>query len=897
MTSSEIRQQFLDFFKSKGHHIVPSAPIVIKNDPTLMFTNAGMNQFKDYFLGNKQSPHSRVADTQKCLRVSGKHNDLEEVGVDTYHHTMFEMLGNWSFGDPARPAGGYFKKEAIEWSWELLTSVYKIDKDLLYVTVFEGDEKEGLPFDEEACDEWAKWISPERILKGNKKDNFWEMGDTGPCGPCSEIHVDCRPAEERAAVDGKTLVNADHPQVIEIWNNVFIQFNRKKDGSLEPLPAKHVDTGMGFERLVRVLQGKTSNYDTDVFTGTIAAIEKIIGKKYDYSNSKEAIAFRVLADHIRAISFTIADGQLPSNTGAGYVIRRILRRAVRYYYSYLDYKQPLLSQLVPVIAAQFEQVFPELKQQEAFVTKVIREEEESFLRTLEKGLKRIDDIIKSASGGRINGKDAFELYDTYGFPADLTRLIASENSLTVDEAGFEAEMKQQKERSRAATAVDTEDWIIVGEDVPSQFVGYEDLNTGTRVTRYRKVSAKGKEQYQLVLEKTPFYAESGGQVGDKGKLIINDEELIISDTKKENDLIIHFTDRLPENIDQPLRAIVDTEKRVYTTYNHTATHLLHAALKQVLGVHVNQKGSLVSPDVLRFDVSHFAKITDDELRQVERIVNEKIRENLPVTIREMPKEEALKLGAMALFGEKYGDRVRVVTIDPSSVLPGQNTFSPGSREAETIPFSVELCGGTHVLHTGMIGLFVITSESAVAAGVRRIEALTGPAALQYMYERLNQNKALNELLKTNDPIKAVEKLITEKAALEKHVERLEARELVGIRNELLHKDEIINQVNFIGDIVEVSNADALKKLCADLKNHLKDFAVVLCANIGGKPFVAVSIAENVVAAKGLDAGQIIKQHVAPLIKGGGGGQKTLATAGGQEPGNLPKVIEVVKGLL
>ncbi|MGC4233169.1 MAG: alanine--tRNA ligase [Niabella sp.] len=892
MTSSEIRQQFLDFFKSKGHHIVPSAPIVIKNDPTLMFTNAGMNQFKDYFLGNKQSPHSRVADTQKCLRVSGKHNDLEEVGVDTYHHTMFEMLGNWSFGD-------YFKKEAIEWSWELLTLVYKIDKDRLYVTVFEGDEKEGLPFDEEAYDEWAKWISPERILKGKKKDNFWEMGDTGPCGPCSEIHIDCRPEEERATVDGKTLVNADHPQVIEIWNNVFIQFNRKKDSSLEPLPAKHVDTGMGFERLVRVLQGKTSNYDTDVFTGTIAAIEKIIGKEYDYSDSKEAIAFRVLADHIRAISFTIADGQLPSNTGAGYVIRRILRRAVRYYYSYLDYKQPLLSQLVPVIAAQFEQVFPELKQQEAFVTKVIREEEDSFLRTLEKGLRRIDDIIKSASGGRINGKDAFELYDTYGFPADLTRLIASENNLTVDEEGFEAEMKQQKERSRAATAVDTEDWILVGEEVPSQFVGYEDLNTGTRVTRYRKVSAKGKEQYQLVLEKTPFYAESGGQVGDKGKLIINDEELIITDTKKENDLIIHFTDRLPENIDQPLRAIVDTEKRVYTTYNHTATHLLHAALKQVLGTHVNQKGSLVSPDVLRFDVSHFAKITDDELRQVERIVNEKIRENLPVTIREMPKDEALKLGAMALFGEKYGDVVRVVTIDPrtSSVPPVRDTFSPGTREAEAIPFSVELCGGTHVLHTGMIGLFVITGESAVAAGVRRIEALTGPAALQYMYERLNQNKALNELLKTNDPIKAVEKLIAEKAALEKHVERLEARELVGIRNELLHKDEIINQVNFIGDVVEVSNADALKKLCADLKNHLKDFAVVLCANIGGKPFVAVSIAENVVAAKGLDAGQIIKQHIAPLIKGGGGGQKTLATAGGQDAGNLQKVIEVVKGLI
>ena len=869
MTSSEIRQAFLDFFKSKGHEIVPSAPIVVKNDPTLMFTNAGMKQFKDYFLGNKPAPHARVADTQKCLRVSGKHNDLEEVGVDTYHHTMFEMLGNWSFGD-------YFKKEAIAWSWELLTEVLKIDKNRIYVSVFEGDDTEGLPFDEEAAEEWKKWIAAERIIKGSKKDNFWEMGDTGPCGPCSEIHVDCRPDEERKAVDGKTLVNADHPQVIEIWNNVFMQFNRKKDGSLEPLPAKHVDTGMGFERLVRVLQNKTSNYDTDVFTGTISVIETIVDKKYDFSDSKEAIAFRVLADHIRAISFTIADGQLPSNTGAGYVIRRILRRAVRYYYSYLDYKQPLLNQLVAVIANQFEHVFPELKQQEAFVTKVIKEEEDAFLRTLEKGLKRIDDIVKNSSG-QINGKDAFELYDTFGFPADLTRLIASENKLAVDEAGFEAEMQQQKNRSRAATAIDTEDWVLVGEEAPSKFVGYDDLNVGTRIVKYRKISAKGKQQYQIVLESTPFYAESGGQVGDKGKLVFDNEALIITDTKKENDLIIHFADKLPADIAAPLRAVVDPEKRIYTTYNHTATHLLHAALKEVLGNHVNQKGSLVSPEVLRFDVSHFAKITDEEIKKVERIVNEKIRENIPVVIKEMPKEEALKLGAMALFGEKYGDTVRVVTIDPK--------------------FSVELCGGTHVLSTGMIGLFVVTSESAVAAGVRRIEALTGTAALQYVYDRINQNKTISDLLKSNDPVKTVEKLLADKATLEKKVERLEARELVGIRNELLQKDEIINQINFIGDIVEVNNADALKKLCGDLKNHLKDFVVVLCANIGGKPSVAVSIADNVVAAKGLDAGQIIKQHIAPIIKGGGGGQKTLATAGGQDAGNLQKVIEVVKGLL
>ncbi|MFT4094928.1 MAG: alanine--tRNA ligase [Niabella sp.] len=896
MTSSEIRQTFLDFFKSKNHQIVPSAPIVVKNDPTLMFTNAGMNQFKDYFLGNKPSPYARIADTQKCLRVSGKHNDLEEVGVDTYHHTMFEMLGNWSFGDPARadslPAGrqgGYFKKEAIAWSWELLTNVFKIDKDRLYVTIFQGDEKEGLPFDQEAYDEWAGWIAPDRILKGNKKDNFWEMGDTGPCGPCSEIHVDCRPDDERKLAAGKTLVNADHPQVIEIWNNVFMQFNRLKDGSLLPLPAKHVDTGMGFERLVRVLQGKTSNYDTDVFTGTIAEVEKITGRKYNAAAVSapflgggwgEAIAFRVLADHIRAISFTIADGQLPSSTGAGYVIRRILRRAVRYYYSYLDYKQPLLHQLVPVIAIQFENVFPELKQQEAFVAKVIKEEEDSFLRTLEKGLKRLDDIIKTAGKHQISGKEAFELYDTYGFPADLTKLIALEHNCAVDEAGFGAEMKQQKDRSRAATAIDTEDWIYVTEETPITFIGYDQLQAVTHVVKYRKVKAKGKEQYQIVLQTTPFYAESGGQVGDKGSLSFGEgrgEVIKVTDTKKENDLIIHFTDRIPANIDAEVLASVNEAERAATASNHTATHLLHAALKQVLGAHVNQKGSLVSPEVLRFDVSHFSKIADEEIRQVEEIVNQKIRENIPVIIREMPKEEALKSGAMALFGEKYGEVVRVVTADPN--------------------FSVELCGGTHISYTGNIGLFIITAESAVAAGVRRIEALTGAAAFNYVGQKLEAYKKVTEALKTKEPLKAIEKLTIDKAALEKHIERLEAKELVGIRNELLQKDEIINHVNFIGDIIEVSNADALKKLCGDLKNHLRDYVVVLCANIGGKPFVAVSIADNVVAAKNLDASQIIKQHIAPVIKGGGGGQKTLATAGGQDASSLQKVIDAVKALL
>ncbi|MCC6762597.1 MAG: alanine--tRNA ligase [Chitinophagaceae bacterium] len=869
MTAAQIRQQFLDFFASKQHSIVPSAPIVVKNDPTLMFTNAGMNQFKDYFLGNQTPASKRVADTQKCLRVSGKHNDLEEVGVDTYHHTMFEMLGNWSFGD-------YFKTEAIAWSWELLTGVYQIPKDRLYVTVFEGDEKEGLPKDEEAATEWARWIDPSRILLGNKKDNFWEMGDTGPCGPCTEIHVDCRPDAERAAVDGKTLVNNDHPQVIEIWNNVFMQFNRLKDGSLQPLPAKHVDTGMGLERLVRVLQGKTSNYDTDLFTGTIAAVENITGTKYDFSDSKQAIAFRVLADHIRAISFTIADGQLPSNTGAGYVIRRILRRAVRYYYSYLGYKQPLLHQLVPVLAAQFEHVFPELKKQEAFVGKVVLEEEQTFLATLEKGLKRIAELMQDSTTV-IAGDKAFELYDTFGFPLDLTRLIAAENNLEVDEAGFETAMLEQKNRSRAATTLDTGDWQIVNETAGLGFVGYADLNVGTHVQKFRKVSAKGKDQYQLVLASTPFYAESGGQVGDTGQLHFGDEIIQVLNTKKENDLIVHFVDSLPADISGDVRAVVHAERRLNTMYNHTATHLLHAALRQVLGTHVAQKGSLVNDEYLRFDFSHFSKMTDEEIRSVEKIVNDKIRENIPVIIESLPKEEALTRGAMALFGEKYGDVVRVVTIDPN--------------------YSVELCGGTHVMHTGMIGLFALASESAVAAGVRRIEAYTGPAAFRYFSESLENIKEIGTLLKAKEPVKAVDKLLTENAQLKKHIEMLEARQLVAVRNELLQKDEIINGINFIGDIVEVGNADALKKLCFDLKNHLNDFVVVLAANIDGKPFVAVSIADNVVAAKGLDAGAIIKQHLAPIIKGGGGGQKNLATAGGQDASNLAQVIEVVKGLL
>ena len=881
LTSAEIRQQFLDFFATRGHTIVPSAPVVIKNDPTLLFTNAGMNQFKEYFLGQKQAPYSRVADTQKCLRVSGKHNDLEEVGVDTYHHTLFEMLGNWSFGD-------YFKKDAIAWSWELLTDVFQLDKSRLYVTIFEGDAKEGLQKDEEAFNEWKKWIAEDRILFGNKKDNFWEMGDTGPCGPCSEIHVDCRTDEERAITDGKTLVNNDHPQVIEIWNNVFMEFNRLKDGSLQPLPAKHVDTGMGFERLVRVLQNKTSNYDTDVFTGTIAAIEQLTGKTYDYSDSKQAIAFRVLADHIRAISFTITDGQLPSNTGAGYVIRRILRRAVRYYYSYLDFKQPLLFQLLPVIAKQFDTVFPELQQQLDFVTKVVKEEEDAFLKTLEKGIKNFNDRIKLNEEVDLSpdyptvkifdGVSAFILFDTYGFPIDLTQLMAREIGWEVDMEKYGDELNKQKDRSRAATAIDTEDWIVLDELALNEFVGYDSVEIQTRITRYRKVKAKGKEAYQLVLAATPFYAESGGQVGDTGQLLINGESINITDTKKENNLIIHFADALPAAPAGHVLASVDSARRKAITAHHTATHLLHAALRHVLGTHVAQKGSLVNSEHLRFDFSHFAKLSADELAKVESIVNEKIRENIPVIIKEMHKDEAIASGAMALFGEKYSDIVRVVIIDPG--------------------YSIELCGGTHAGATGELGFFTIHSESAVAAGVRRIEAVSGIAAEILLNEQLATLQSVRELLKhPKELLKSVENITAENAELRKKIESLEAKQLIVLKDELLQKVQLINGISFIGEIVNVSNADALKKLCFELKAALSNYVVVLAANIEGKPQVAVLLDETIVTGKNLEAPKIIKEHIAPLIKGGGGGQKTLATAGGQDASNLPLVIQKVQSLL
>lgn len=869
MTSGEIRQAFLDFFQAKGHAIVPSAPIVVKNDPTLMFTNAGMNQFKDYFLGNKKAHYARAVDTQKCLRVSGKHNDLEEVGVDTYHHTMFEMLGNWSFGD-------YFKNEAIEWSWQLLTEVYKIPKDRLYATVFEGDAKEGLPPSSIALKKWKEILPDQRIVFGNKKDNFWEMGDTGPCGPCSEIHVDCRSDEERKKVPGEQLVNKGHPQVIEIWNNVFIQYNRKKDGSLEPLPATHVDTGMGLERLVRVLQEKSSNYDTDIFSGSIQQVVSITGKKYDGSDTREAVAFRVLADHIRAISFTIADGQLPSNTGAGYVIRRILRRAVRYYYSYLGYKQPLLAQLVPVLAKQFEKVFPELQQQVDFVTRVVREEEEAFLRTLEKGLRRIEELI-AASAGTVAGAAAFELYDTYGFPIDLTRLIAAEKGLTVDEKGFEEQMNIQKDRSRAATAVDAADWVVVQEGA-NQFVGYDNLEATTRVLKYRKVTAKGKEAYQWILEKTPFYAESGGQVGDNGWLDFAGESVEVIDTKKDNDLIVHVTVAMPTAVTATVTAKVNAENRLETTLHHSATHLLHAALRQVLGTHVEQKGSMVHAANLRFDFSHFAKMSEAEISQVEAIVNEKIRANIPVVIQSMSKEEALKLGAMALFGEKYGDVVRVVIMDPT--------------------YSVELCGGTHVGSTGQLGYFKITGETAVAAGVRRVEACCGKQAAIYLQEQLDLLDAVKQAFKNpKELLRTIEQLQTENAETKKQLEVLEMRELRERSKSLVSEMETVNEVAFLGKQLAVDNPEALKKICIELKTLHPNHIAVLTAQIQGKSYVAVSVAESIVQSNGFDAGKIIKEKVAPLIKGGGGGQKTLATAGGQEANQLPAVISAVKSLL
>ena len=873
MTSAEIRQQFLDFFASKGHQIVPSAPIVNKNDPTLMFTNAGMNQFKDFFLGNETPKYRRIADTQKCLRVSGKHNDLEEVGIDTYHHTMFEMLGNWSFGD-------YFKEEAIAWSWELLTSVYKLPKDRLYVTIFEGDDKEKLARDYEAYDFWKKWIAEDRILLGNKKDNFWEMGEQGPCGPCSEIHVDLRTDEEVEAVDGKTLVNNDHPQVVEIWNNVFIQFNRKADGSLEELPDKHVDTGMGFERLCMAIQKKKSNYDTDVFTPMIDFVANASGIKYG-ANEKTDIAMRVMADHIRAISFVIADGQLPSNNKAGYVIRRILRRAVRYAYTFLNLKEPFLYKLVPVLADQLAHVFPELKSQQDFVAKVVQEEEISFLRTLDIGLSKLDQIrseLKAKLENTIDGKTAFELYDTFGFPLDLIQLIARENGFSVDEASFDVEMAAQKQRSKKAASVETSDWTVVSEDDEVEFVGYDHLISTSRIIKYRQVKTKGKDQYQLVLDTTPFYAESGGQAGDTGTLTQGVQKIKVLTTQKENNLIIHITEQLPVDLKTPVDCNVNVLQRSLTENNHSATHLLHAALKQVLGSHVNQKGSLVNESVLRFDFSHFSKITEEELKKVEMIVNEKIRENISLNERRnVPIEEAKKLGAMALFGEKYGEYVRMITFDDS--------------------FSRELCGGTHVSSTGKIGFFKIISESSVAAGVRRIEALTATAAEVFVDEQQTTLAKITDLMKNpKDIVKSLEDLLEERVVLQKQLDEYQAEKSKAIAKSLKDTVEKVGDINLIRAKLVLPSVDAMRQVAYDLKQTVDNLLLVLAVNVDGKPNIAVMISDNLVADKGLNASQMIRE-LSKEIQGGGGGQPFYATAGGKEINGLDKVIAKSKDLI
>ena len=866
LTSQQIRQKFLDHFAKRGHQIVPSAPMVIKDDPTLMFTNAGMNQFKDLFLGNRPAQHKRIADTQKCLRVSGKHNDLEEVGIDTYHHTMFEMLGNWSFGD-------YFKKEAIQWAWELLVDEYKISKEDIYVTYFGGDEKDGLPADEETRLLWLQYMPEERILPFSRKDNFWEMGDTGPCGPCTEIHVDVRTAKEKAQRPGRELVNNDHPQVIEIWNNVFMQFERKADGSLVTLPAQHVDTGMGFERLCMVLQGKRSNYDTDVFQPLIQVIAKQCGKTYGQAE-KEDIAMRVIADHLRAISFAIADGQLPSNTGAGYVIRRILRRAVRYGYSFLGLSEPFMFSLVPTLAKEMGDQFPELRKQQQLIESVIQEEEKAFLRTLEQGTKRLEQAL-AESKGTLAGDRAFELFDTYGFPIDLTQLIAREQKMNVDMKGFEAELQKQKERSRAATAVTTGDWVELGKG-ETQFIGYDELSTEARILRYRKVSGKGGDQFQLVLDRTPFYAEGGGQVGDQGWLIQGGDQVEVIDTKRENQLIVHFTKELPKDVSKPLTAQVHSQRRGLTARNHTATHLLHHSLRKHLGTHVEQKGSLVAPDRLRFDISHFAKVTPEELATIEREVNAMITEDIVFDDkRNVPIAEAKAMGAMALFGEKYGDNVRVVKFGPS----------------------VELCGGTHVPRTGVIGPFRIVSESALAAGIRRIEAITSVEAERMINEKLAKLEAIEVLLKNPaDVVAAVQKLSEQNTALTKELEKAVKEKVKRLASSIPAKAKA--NAKGVKVLVEQLDLDAqgMKDLGFALREQHSDLAFVAGSVIDGKPLLAVSLGKQALDLTGLKAVDIIKQ-ISPAIKGGGGGQPDFATAGGKEPGGMSEALKKAAEIL
>ena len=870
MDSGTIRRIFLRFFERKGHLIVPSAPLVLKNDPTLLFTNSGMVQFKDNFLGNATPKNNRIADTQKCLRVSGKHNDLEEVGIDTYHHTMFEMLGNWSFGD-------YFKKEAIAWAWELLTVEYKLPEDRLYVTVFEGDAGEGLAFDQEAYDFWREILPEERILRGNKKDNFWEMGEMGPCGPCSEIHIDLRGEAEVSGTPGNTLVNTGHPQVVEIWNLVFMEFNRKADGTLEKLPARHVDTGMGFERLCMAIQKKTSNYDTDVFTPLLDFISRAAGVAYRASEQTD-VAMRVMADHVRAVSFAIADGQLPANTGAGYVIRRILRRAVRYGFTFLNLKEPFMHRLVPVLAAQLREPFPELQSQQDYVAKVIVEEETSFLRTLDKGLKRIDLIQSELKGNTISGAQAFELYDTFGFPFDLTSLIARERGINVDEAGFRKEMEKQKLRSKTDAVKETGDWIALGEDEKTAFIGYDHLSSTVRIVRYRKVRQKNRELFQLVFDKTPFYAESGGQVGDTGYIERSGNRIPVIDTKKENELIIHLTEQLPAEIGEVFNAVVDTGRRQAIMNNHSATHLLHAALRQVLGKHVEQKGSLVNDEMLRFDFSHFAAMTAGELGDVEIMVNRKIRENIALDEkRNVPLERAKALGAMALFGEKYGDFVRVITFDPA--------------------FSVELCGGTHVPATGTIGFFKILSESSVAAGVRRIEAITGESAEKHVRIELALLDELKRMLKNpRDIVTSLKNLSEEKHLLEKKLEILQGERANQVRNELAAKAVKSNGHTLILEKVSVPSADALKNIAYALRNQFDDLLLILAADIDHKPQVAVMIGEKLMLTKKFHAGNMVKE-LAREIDGGGGGQPFFATAGGKNLDGLTSVLEKARQMI
>ena len=870
MNSKDTRTQFLNFFKGKEHKIVPSAPMVIKDDPTLLFTNAGMNQFKEYFLGISQSKNSRVVDTQKCLRVSGKHNDLEEVGKDTYHHTMFEMLGNWSFGD-------YFKEEAITWAWELLTEVFKIDKDSLYVSVFEGsNDADQLELDTEAFKLWKNIVPEDRIIMGNKKDNFWEMGDQGPCGPCSEIHVDIRSKEEKAKVSGASLVNQDHPQVVEIWNLVFMQYNRKADGSLESLPAKHVDTGMGFERLCMVLQGVQSNYDTDIFMPLIREIEVITNSEYG-KNEENDIAIRVISDHIRAVAFSIADGQLPSNTGAGYVIRRILRRAVRYGFTFLNTKEPFMFRLVNVLTKSLGDAYPELKEQKQLIENVIKEEENSFLKTLDQGLVLLDTIIKNTKGKTVDGGKAFELYDTFGFPIDLTALILSEKGYQLDEAGFDEAMQQQKNRSKSASVVSKQDWEILHEDNEQEFVGYDMLDVEVKITKYRKiVSKKDGTQFQLVFNLTPFYAEGGGQVGDKGYLEdAHGDVVYIIDTKKENNEIIHFAKNLPKHLGESFKAVVDKKQRSRTEANHTATHLLHQALREVLGKHVEQKGSSVHSKYLRFDFSHFSKMTAEELREVENFVNARIDGHLQLQEqRNVPMKVAIDDGAMALFGEKYGDAVRTIRF-------GQ---------------SIELCGGTHVKNTADIWQFKIKSEGAVAAGIRRIEAITGDAVKDFHIDNdMLLTKIKDVLGNTQDPVKSVSGLQEENSNLKKQVAELLKDKAKNLKGDLLSELKEVNGIQFLAKKIDL-DASGIKDLSFEMGNQKDNLFLLFGSEQNGKALLSCYISKELVASKNLNAGTIVRE-LGKYIQGGGGGQPFFATAGGKNPGGIDEALTMAESYI